>query len=113
VNDVTTFYYRDVLSWQPIHQDRPIGVVEGRALCCGEQLQWHRTALHERLEVPPLSSKSAGWIALRGATRSTGSPSHGYSTPVAQPREGVSTGARLVTDTGGREEERGTPIDRS
>jgi hypothetical protein len=57
---VTTFYYRDVLGWQPIHQDRPIGVVEGRALCCGEQLQWHRTSLHERVEVPPLGSKESG-----------------------------------------------------
>jgi hypothetical protein len=60
VNDVTTFDHGDVLGWQPIHQDRPIGIVEGRALCRGEQLHWHRTSLHERLEVPPLGSQESG-----------------------------------------------------
>ena len=60
MNDVTTFDYGDVLGWQPIHQDRPIRVVEGRALGCREQLHWHRTSLHERLEVPPLGSQESG-----------------------------------------------------
>ena len=52
VNDVTTSDHRDVRGRQSIHQDRPIGVVEGRALCCGEQLRWHRTSLYECLQVP-------------------------------------------------------------
>lgn len=60
VNDVTTFDHRDLLGWQSIHQDRPIGVVKGCALCCGEQLHWHRTRLHERLKVPTLGSQESG-----------------------------------------------------
>jgi hypothetical protein len=29
-------------------------------LCGGEQLHWHRTSLHERLEIPPLGSEESG-----------------------------------------------------
>ena len=69
VNDVTTFDHRDLLGWQSIHQDRPIGVVKGCALCCGEQLHWHRTRLHERLKVPTLGSQESGDLMPAASTR--------------------------------------------
>ena len=59
MNDVTTFDHGHMLGRQPIHQDRPIGVVEGRVLCCGKQLHRHRTCLHKRLEVPTLGSQES------------------------------------------------------
>jgi hypothetical protein len=54
VDRVTTLQNGDVISGEPIHEDRPIGICERRVVGRSEQLHRYRTVLHECLKVPPI-----------------------------------------------------------